>query len=43
VGSAEQNNEVDTIDLSSGALTPFITGLTKAKGLLWLAGPGGGV
>jgi hypothetical protein len=45
VGSVEQNNEVDTIDLSSGALTPFITGLTKAKGLLWLASAptGGGV
>lgn len=37
VGTAAQTTEVDTIDLSTGALTPFITGLTKAKGLLWFA------
>jgi hypothetical protein len=37
VGTAANNTEVDTIDLSSGALTPFITGLKKAKGLLWVA------
>jgi hypothetical protein len=37
VGAAVNNTEVDTIDLSTGALTPFMTGLKKAKGLLWLA------
>jgi len=37
VGTAANNTEVDTIDLSSGALTPFITGLKKAKGPLWVA------
>ncbi len=36
VGTEAQNTEVDTVDLSSGALTPFLTGLKKAKGLLWL-------
>jgi hypothetical protein len=39
VGTAEQNTEVDTLDLSSGQLTPFLTGLTKTKGLLWLPAP----
>jgi hypothetical protein len=39
VGAAAQNTEVDTVDLSSGQLTPFLTGLTKAKGLLWLPAP----
>ncbi len=36
VGSAAQNTEVDTLDLGSGALTPFLTGLSTSKGLLWL-------
>lgn len=38
VGSTAQTSEVDTIDLQSGELTPFVTGLTTAKGLLWLPG-----
>jgi len=45
VGGAPQNNEVDSIDLGTGALNPFLTGLGKAKGLLWLpsnCGDGGG-
>jgi hypothetical protein len=41
VGLAAQTTEVDTIDLASGELTPFLTGLTKAKGLVWLPGPEG--
>jgi hypothetical protein len=36
IGSAAQTTELDTINLSTGALTPFLTGLTKSKGLLWL-------
>ncbi len=36
VGGAAQNNEVDTIDLQTGALSPFLTGVGKAKGLLWV-------
>jgi hypothetical protein len=39
VGAAKTatTTEVDAINLSSGALTPFATGLSKAKGLLWTA------
>jgi hypothetical protein len=36
VGSAAQTNEIDRINLRSGELTPFLAGLSKAKGLLWL-------
>lgn len=36
VGATAQNNEVDTINLQTGELTPFLTGLSKSKGLLWL-------
>ncbi|HTB69695.1 MAG TPA: hypothetical protein VK707_01790 [Solirubrobacteraceae bacterium] len=36
VGASADNTEVDTIDLSTGALTPFLTGLGKSKGLLWM-------
>lgn len=36
VGTTGQNNEVDTINLSTGALSPFVTGLSTAKGLAWL-------
>jgi hypothetical protein len=39
VGEVERPNEVERIDLGSGAMTPFVTGLTTAKGLLWLASP----
>ncbi len=39
VGSTAQTTEVDKVDLQTGALTPFLTGLAKAKGLLWVAGP----
>ena len=38
VGTAAQNNEVDTINLGTGELSPFLTGLETAKGLLWLPG-----
>jgi hypothetical protein len=37
VGASADNTEVDTIDLNTGTLTPLVTGLTKAKGLLWFA------
>lgn len=36
VGSAKATTEVDRIDLGTGALSPFVTGLTTAKGLLWV-------
>jgi hypothetical protein len=36
VGAAAQTTEVDRINLSTGELTPFVTGLGTAKGLLWL-------
>lgn len=36
VGGASLNTEVDSIDLKTGALNPFLTGVGKAKGLLWL-------
>ncbi|MBV9466671.1 MAG: hypothetical protein JO206_01445 [Solirubrobacterales bacterium] len=35
VGSASDTTEVDTLDLHTGALTPFVTGLKQPKGLLW--------
>jgi hypothetical protein len=35
VGKTATTTEVDTINLTTGALTPFVTGLSKAKGLLW--------
>ncbi|HEY6397363.1 MAG TPA: hypothetical protein VIX82_07920 [Solirubrobacteraceae bacterium] len=38
VGSTANTTEVDTINLKTGQLTPFVTGLSTAKGLLWLAG-----
>jgi hypothetical protein len=41
VGSAAQTTEVDTINLASGELTPFLTGFATAKGLLWLPGSSG--
>jgi hypothetical protein len=36
VGATADTTEVDTIDLSTGALTPFVTGFGTAKGLLWM-------
>jgi hypothetical protein len=36
VGTTANTTEVDTLDLSSGALSPFVTGLTVSKGLLWV-------
>jgi hypothetical protein len=38
VGRNANTTEVDTIDLKTGQLTPFLTGLATAKGLLWLSG-----
>jgi hypothetical protein len=35
VGTTATTTEVDRINLSTGALTPFVSGLSKAKGLLW--------
>jgi hypothetical protein len=35
VGTAATTTEVDTIDLATGVLSPFVTGLSKAKGLVW--------
>jgi hypothetical protein len=36
VGTAADNTEVDTIDLGTGAMIPFVTGLQVGKGLLWV-------
>jgi hypothetical protein len=36
VGTTADTTEVDSLDLSTGALTPFVTGLGTAKGLLWV-------
>jgi hypothetical protein len=38
VGSTTNTTELDTIDLSTGALSPFATGFSTVKGLLWLPG-----
>jgi hypothetical protein len=38
VGNKATTTEVDTIDLKTGALKPFATGLAQSKGLLWVAG-----
>ncbi len=38
VGKDAKTTEVDTIDLKTGQLTPFLTGFSTAKGLLWLPG-----
>ena len=40
VGEEERNSEVEVVDLFTGEMTPFLTGLEKAKGLLWLASEG---
>ncbi len=36
VGAAANTTQVDTVNLQTGALTPFVTGLTTSKGLAWL-------
>ena len=38
VGAAAHTTEVDRLNLSTGTLTSFITGLTTSKGLLWVPG-----
>ncbi|MGI8412691.1 MAG: hypothetical protein ACR2QA_09390 [Solirubrobacteraceae bacterium] len=35
-GGASANTEVDTLNLTTGALSPLVTGLSKAKGLAWV-------
>lgn len=35
VGQSADNTEVDTLNLATGALSPLVTGLSKAKGLVW--------
>jgi hypothetical protein len=45
VGTASQTTELDTVDLSTGALSPFVTGFTGIKGVIWTpwsASPNGG-
>jgi hypothetical protein len=37
LGAEEHTTEVEEIELFSGELTPFLTGLAKARGLVWLA------
>lgn len=34
--------EVDSLDVSTGSLKPFVTGLAKAKGLFWVPSPPSG-
>jgi hypothetical protein len=38
VGSASQTTELDTINLSTGALSPLVTGFTGIKGIVWAPG-----
>lgn len=45
VGANSQTTELDTLDLSTGALSPFVTGFTGIKGVIWTpgsVGPQGG-
>jgi hypothetical protein len=35
VGTASQTTELDTLNLSTGALSPFVTGFTGIKGIVW--------
>jgi hypothetical protein len=42
IGSASSTGEVDRLDLASGSMTPFLTGLQVAKGLLYAPGCGEG-
>jgi hypothetical protein len=41
VGSASQTTELDTLNLSTGALSPLVTGFTAIKGIAWAPGIGG--
>jgi hypothetical protein len=36
VGTSTDNTQVVRLNVKTGELTPFLTGLTKAKGLAWL-------
>lgn len=36
INGAPANTEVDRVNLATGALTPFVTGLMKSKGLVWI-------
>jgi hypothetical protein len=38
VGSASQTTELDTINLTTGALSPLVTGFTGIKGIVWAPG-----
>jgi hypothetical protein len=38
IGAATKHGEVDTLDVLTGALTPFATGFGTPKGLLWIPG-----
>ena len=35
VGANSQTTELDTLNLSTGALSPFVTGLSTIKGIVW--------
>jgi hypothetical protein len=37
VGASADTSEVDSLDTRTGALTPFLSGFTKAKGLLYVS------
>jgi hypothetical protein len=36
VGASAQTNQTDMVNLKTGALTPFATGLKTSKGLVWI-------
>ena len=38
VGSNSQTTELDTLNLTTGALSPFVTGFTGIKGVIWAPG-----
>jgi hypothetical protein len=38
VGSNSQTTELDTLNLTTGALSPFVTGFTGIKGVVWAPG-----
>jgi hypothetical protein len=38
VGTASQTTELDTLDLTTGALSPLVTGFTAIKGIVWAPG-----
>ncbi|HWE07811.1 MAG TPA: hypothetical protein VG325_00570 [Solirubrobacteraceae bacterium] len=41
VGSTSQTTELDTINLSTGALSPLVTGFSGIKGIVWAPGDHG--